>query len=76
MSECKILKERVSPSEVHPRQLTNDCYFVRHSGGQTDIARGGGMVRIFDTYHDLGRRVERIWHCGGRRNPRFQEPEL
>lgn len=76
MSKCRILKEQVWPEEVHPRQLTNDCYFVHRADGQVDIARAGKMVEVFDVYHDLGILLTRIRHAGGRRNPKFQEPEI
>ena len=76
MSKCRILKEQVWPDEIHPRQLTNDCYYVHRSDGQIDIARAGKMVEVFDVYHDLGILLTRIKHAGGRRNPKFQEPEL
>lgn len=72
---ARILREDVDPGGIHPRDLTTDCYFVRRADGQVDVARGA-MVRIFDTYHDLGIALRRIWHAGGRRNPKFQEPEL
>jgi hypothetical protein len=76
MSKCRILKEQVSPGDIHPRQLTNDCYYVHRVDGQVDIARAGKMVEVFDVYHDLGILLTRIEHSGGRRNPKFQEPEL
>jgi len=73
---AKILKEDVDPDEIHPRDLTTDCYFVLRSDGQIDIAKAGGMVHVFDTYHDLGICLKRIRHAEGRRNPKFQEPQL
>jgi len=76
MSKCRILKEQASPGDIHPRQLTNDCYYVHRVDGQVDIARAGKMVEVFDVYHDLGILLRRIEHSGGRRNPKFQEPEL
>lgn len=75
-ASARILKEDVHPSDVHPKCLTTDCYFVHRVCGQVDIAKAGGMVHVFDTYHDLGIRLRRIIHAGGRRNPKFQEPEL
>lgn len=75
-NSAKIVKEQVSPGEIHPRQLTSDCYFVFRKDGQVDIARAGRMVEVFDTYHDLGVLLWRIQHAQGRRNPKFQDPEL
>lgn len=73
---AKIIKSDVDPSDIHPRDLTTDCYFVHHAGGQIDIARAGKMVDIFDTYYDLGVFLARIKHAGGRRNPKFQDPQI
>lgn len=72
----KILKDDVDPNEIHPRDLTSDCYYVKHRSGQIDIARAGRMVEVFDLYHDLGIVLQRIDHAGGRLNPKFQEPRL
>lgn len=73
---AKIVKSDVDPSDIHPRDLTTDCYYVHHKSGQIDIARAGKMVDIFDTYYDLDILLVRIRHAGGRRNPKFQEPQL
>lgn len=73
---ARILKEDVDKSEIHPRDLTTDCYFVHRKDGQVDIARAGKMVEVFDAYHDLGILLRRIEHAWGRRNPKFQEPQL
>jgi len=73
---AKILKKDVDKSEIHPRDLTTDCYFVHRKDGQVDIAKAGKMVEVFDAYYDLGVLLCRIEHAGGRRNPKFQEPQL
>jgi hypothetical protein len=73
---AKILKEDVSPREIHPRDLTTDCFFVHRKHGGIDIARAGKMVEVFDHYHDRGIELVRIEYAGGRRNPKFQEPQL
>lgn len=73
---ARIVKENVDPGDIHPRQLTNDCYYVHHKSGQIDIARAGKMVDVFDTYHDRGVVLTRIKHAEGRLNPKFQDPQL
>lgn len=73
---AKILKEDILPDQIHPRDLTTDCYFVHRADGQVDVARAGSMVHVFDTYHDMGIRLRRIKPAGGRRNPKFQEPTI
>jgi hypothetical protein len=75
-NSVKILKESVDPNEIHSRNLTTDCYYVRRTNGQTDIARAGKMVDVFDFYYDRGICLERIYHAGGRLNPKFREPNL
>lgn len=75
-SSVKIVKEDVDPSGIHPRSLTTDCYYVHHKSGQIDIARAGRMVDVFDEYYDRGILLKRIKHAEGRRNPKFQDPEL
>lgn len=72
----KILKEDVNPRTIHPRDLTNDCYYIYRVDEQIDLAQASGMVCVFDAYHDLGILLRRIVHAGGRRNPKFQEPQL
>ena len=42
--------------------------------GTIDIARGASMVKIFDYYHDKGKRITAIEVSGGQRNPKLQEP--
>jgi hypothetical protein len=75
-NSAKILKEDVDPRAIHPRDLTTDCYYVHRIDGQVDLARAGGMVHVFDTYHDYGIKLKRIKHAGGYRNPKFQEPQI
>jgi len=72
----KILKEDVKVSEINYKSLTTDCMFVHLQDGQVDIARSSSMVEIFDTYHDSGKKVVKIEHSGGCRNPKFQQPSL
>jgi len=72
----KILKENVEVSQVNPRNLTTDCKFVSRSTGEVDIVRSYSSVRIFDYYWDRSIKITRIWHTGGTRNPKFQEPEV
>lgn len=75
-TSAKILREDIDPTSIHPRDLTTDCYFVHRIDGQVDIAKAGGMVHVFDTYHEFGIKLRRIIHAGGRRNPKFQEPQI
>ncbi len=72
----KILKEDVDLASLQPRNLTNDCKLVRRATGEVDLVREYNSVRIFDHYWDRGIRILRIWHAGGSRNPKFQEPEF
>lgn len=75
-ASAKILREGVDVGAIHPRDLTTDCYFVHRIDGQVDVARAGAMVHVFDTYHEYGILLRRIEHAGGRRNPKFQDPEI
>lgn len=71
-----ILKKDVNTTEIDPRKLTNDCKFVRRANGTIDLVREFSSVRIFDHYWDQGIRIKKIWHAGGTRNPKFQQPEV
>lgn len=75
MGTCIILKEDVDPNEISTGDLTTDCYFVHHSGGKIDVARGS-MVRIFDDYHDRGITLTQIEMSGGTLNPKLNKPRL
>jgi hypothetical protein len=71
-----VLKEDVDLSTMNPRSLTNDCKFVKRENGYVDLVREYSSVRIFDHYWDRGIKIEKIWHAGGTRNPKFQQPEF
>ena len=71
-----ILKEDVDLATLQVRKLTNDCKFVRRATGEIDLVREYSSVRIFDYYWDRGIKILRIWHSGGIRNPKFQQPEF
>jgi hypothetical protein len=75
-NSAKILREDIDASSISPRDLTTDCYFVYRLDGQIDVAKAGGIVHVFDTYHDYGIKLKRIKHAGGYRNPKFQEPQI
>ncbi len=70
-----ILKEDVKVDDFKCSQLTTDCYFVHHEDGKVDLARGG-MVAIFDDYHDKKIKLSQIVLAGGNRNPKNSEPEI
>jgi hypothetical protein len=72
----KVLKEDVDIAMLVPKQLTNDCKFVRRATGEIDLVREYNSVRVFDYYWDRGIKILKIWHSGGTRNPKFQEPEF
>jgi hypothetical protein len=71
-----ILREDVDPTTLNIRNLTNDCKFVRRADGSIDLVREYSSVRIFDHYWDRGILIKKIWHTGGTRNPKFQQPEF
>lgn len=72
----QLLRSDLDPKEINPRNLTNDCKYVERANGRIDLVREFSSVRIFDHYWDQGIRIKRIWHAGGTRNPKFQQPEL
>ena len=72
----KVLKEDVDLATLVPKNLTNDCKFVRRATGEIDLVRCYKTVQIFDHYWDRGIKILKIWHAGGTRNPKFQEPEF
>ena len=76
MTKVKILLEEIDPSAIDSSTLTNDCMFVYLENGRVDMVRAKAMVHVFDTFHDAGFKVKAITHCGGSRNPKFQEPEF
>jgi hypothetical protein len=71
-----ILKEDVDLANLNVKNLTNDCKFVRRASGEIDLVREYNSVRIFDHYWDRGIKILKIWHSGGTRNPKFQQPEF
>jgi len=73
--DCKVLKEEIDPSSYKKSDLTTDCYFVHLSNGRIDLAKGG-MVPIFDDYHDRKLTISRLELSGGNRNPKLSQPEV
>ncbi len=71
----KVLKEDVDPASYKSSDLTTDCYYVYLSDGRIDLAKGG-MVPIFDDYHDRKLKITRIQQSGGTRNPKLFTPEV
>ena len=74
--EVTVLKEDVIIEDIPKKNLTSDCHFVHTSDGVIDVVRGQSMVRIFDYYHDKGKRVVKIEYSGGQLNPKLQEPTI
>lgn len=72
----QVLSENVDVAALEPRTLTNDCKFVRRSCGVVDLVRSYSSVKVFDYYWDRGIKIVKIWHAGGTRNPKFQQPEI
>jgi hypothetical protein len=72
----KLLRSDLDPTEVNPRNLTSDCKYVERANGRVDLVKEISSVRVFDYYWDQGIRILRIWHAGGTRNPKFQEPDI
>jgi hypothetical protein len=72
----RLLRADLDPNEIDSRNLTNDCKYVERVNGRIDLVREFSSVRIFNHYWDQGIRIKRIWHAGGTRNPKFQEPEV
>lgn len=72
----QILREDVDLARLDPKKLTNDCKFVRRANGTIDLVRSHGPVRVFDYYWDRGIKILKIWHSGGTRNPKFEQPEF
>ena len=69
-----IVREDVITQDIPKKELTSDCHFVHLIDGTIDIARGASMVKIFDYYHDKGKKISKIEVSGGQRNPKLQEP--
>ena len=75
MAKVTIIKEDIDPKLIKPNTLTNDCKFVLRATGEIDLVRSHKMVDVLDYYYDRFILLKRIWHAGGTRNPKFQEPE-
>lgn len=71
-----VLREDVDISGINVKTLTNDCKFVRRANGEIDLVKEISSVRVFDHYWDRGIKITRMWHAGGTRNPKFQQPEF
>ena len=50
--------------------------FVHMENGKVDVVRAQANVKIFDEYHDAGKKITRIDFSGGRLNPKTQTPRL
>lgn len=76
--KIKIVAEHADLPALDEKLLTNDVKAILYEEDgkeSVDLVRGG-VVDVFDAYYDLGYSVKRIWHAGGRRNPKMQECEL
>jgi len=71
----QVLREDVDLATMNAKTLTNDCKLVRKANGEIDLVREYSSVRVFDHYWDRGIKITKIWHAGGTRNPKFQQPE-
>ena len=76
MSRIQILKEDVTVSDINLADLTTDCMFVHMENGKVDVVLAQANVKIFDEYHDAGKKITRIDFSGGRLNPKTQTPRL
>jgi hypothetical protein len=72
----EILRKDVDLAMLDVQKLTNDCKLVLCANGTIDLVRNYSSAKVFDHYWDQGIRIKRIWHAGGTRNPKFQEPEV
>ena len=76
LENIRVIAQDVSPSDIDPKKLTNDCYVVVRKDGVMDVIKARRMVDIFDHYYDLGILLKSIDFSGGRRNPKLQDPEM
>jgi hypothetical protein len=76
MSKVKVVAEDVKLYDIIPGQLTTDCHTVIRKDGIVDVVRAYKMVDIFDLYHDLGVRIQKIQLSGGTLNPKTQNSEM
>lgn len=72
----QVLREDVDLTQIDPKKLTNDCKFVKRLTGEIDLVREYSSVRVFNHYWDRGIKIVKIWHSGGTRNPKFQQPDI
>ena len=72
----EILKKDLDVAELDPKKLTNDCKLVRRMNRTIDLVKSHSSVKVFDFYWDQGIKIAKIWHAGGTRNPKFQQPEI
>lgn len=72
----QVLREDVDLATINTKTLTNDCKFVRRVDGTVDLVRSYSSVKVFDYYWDRCVKIVKIWHSGGTRNPKFQQPEF
>ena len=76
LEKIRVIAQDVLLSEINPKNLTTDCYVVIRKDGVIDVIKARRMVDIFDHYYDLGILLKSIDFSGGRRNPKFQEPDF
>jgi hypothetical protein len=77
-AKIRVIAEHADLPALDERFLTNNIYAILYEedGKEWVDLVQGRMVDVFDAYYDLGYGVRRIWHAGGRRNPKTQECEL
>lgn len=76
MKGALVLKEDITRESLAKSDLTTDCLFVHLDSGQIDLVRGQTMVKVFDLYHDAGKKIVQIELSGGRLNPKLSSPKL
>lgn len=76
MHGIKILKQDIDPKDFKAGDLTTDCMYVCMDDGTIDLVRAQAMVKVFDEYHDAGKRIVRIYLSGGNLNPKLSEPKV
>jgi len=76
LEKIRVIAQDVKLYDIKPQNLTSDCHVVIRKDGIVDVIRAHKMVDIFDHYHDLGIRIQKIELSGGTRNPRLQSSEV
>lgn len=76
MSKIKVVAENVNLYDIVPGNLTSDCHTVIRKDGSVDVVRAYKMADIFDSYYDLGVRIQKIKLSGGTLNPKLQSSEV